>query len=1046
MNFLWRQGARDVATPASPSYVDDTAEYRQVTVLFADIVGFTRISSEIDPEELHGLVGRFCDVIDGIIESYSGTVEKHIGDAVMAMFGAPVAHSDDPSRAVRAALEIHAVMPSLSAELGRELAVHIGIASGTVVAGRLGAGDLQRYAVIGHPVNLAARLEAQAGAGETLISSSVRRAVSGLAECDCLGDIALRGLDKPVSVWRVRDLREVDALHRRTPFVNRVSELGQFTGALASCLESGKGSTFFVHGEAGIGKSRLVAEFGCIAENKGFAIHHGWAIEFGARRGEDPIRSVVRSCLGIPASADDTGVAAAADNAVERGLLKPEQRVFLHDFLHLPQDDHLRLTYDAMDNAARNRAKEDLIWTLVTTASSQRPTLITIDDIQWLDKRSLEYVAVISRAASQCPALFLMTSRTEDDPTNQVWWRDIRDSERIAVDLGPLPRQEAMVLAGNLTWAGNPVAVDCIDRAGGNPLFLEQLLESVEESDEAEIPATIQSLVLSRMDRLPPGDKETLLAASVIGQRFSLEVLTHMLGDSRHACETLVEHRLIHPKGGDFLFHHALVQESVYSSLLTAKRRELHRKAAEWFKNVDPILYAEHLDRAAEPAAARAYLEAARQLAADYRHGRAEKLASRGLDLTSDKAILYQLLYLKGTVLTDLAAYSEAIETFRRAADTAEGDADRSRAWLGMAIGLDRLDRYREALSILDEAEQSVAKSSHSQILAEIYLRRGRIYHPLGELDNCLNANQRAYELAGQTSSVAIQVVALSGLGFAYYQRGRMMTANEHFNRCIESSLEHSLERIATETYHMRGHTLFYKLAPDAAILDGQSAVRAAERIGDQRTLLHGKRLIGLMLVEMAEWERGRQQLQECLALAQRLEAKRYEPVILAGIATVYAAGGQETETDDVLDEAYRKSCESGDQLFGPLVLGAIARTTNDENRRSWALLEGERLLAAGGVSHNVLWFYRDAMDAALNVHDWSEVERYARILENYTQQEPLPWSTFYIARARELAKHGRGERSAVRIEALQGLRDRAVEAQMRSALPSLDRVLSTLV
>ena len=178
-------------------------ERREVTVLFADLSGFTKLSSKLDAEETHALLNRFFETVDSIVVGYGGTVDKHIGDNVMAVFGAPVAHGNDPERAVRAALDIHGAMPELGESLGRRLAVHIGIASGDVVASGTGSAAHREYTVTGDSVNLAARLDDMAKRGETRISAAVHRAVAGLFECEAAGEANVKGLDSPVRAWRV---------------------------------------------------------------------------------------------------------------------------------------------------------------------------------------------------------------------------------------------------------------------------------------------------------------------------------------------------------------------------------------------------------------------------------------------------------------------------------------------------------------------------------------------------------------------------------------------------------------------------------------------------------------------------------------------------------------------------------------------------------------------------------------------------------------------------------------------------------------------------
>jgi class 3 adenylate cyclase len=243
-------------TPLSlaPSAKAD-GERRQVTVLFADLAGYTALSNELDAEEVHALLGCFFDRVDRLVEEHGGHIDKHIGDCVMATFGAPIAHGNDAERAVRAALAIRDAMPELSARLGRPLGVHSGVAGGQVVASGTGSASHRAYTVTGDTVNLASRLSDAAASDEILISEKVRRALAERLDCVEADPLAVKGFALPVRAWRLRGLRPTPA-GERPPFVGRQSEQRQFTAALAACGETGRGQVVYIRGEAGIGKTR----------------------------------------------------------------------------------------------------------------------------------------------------------------------------------------------------------------------------------------------------------------------------------------------------------------------------------------------------------------------------------------------------------------------------------------------------------------------------------------------------------------------------------------------------------------------------------------------------------------------------------------------------------------------------------------------------------------------------------------------------------------------------------------------------------------------
>ena len=274
-------------------------ERRQVSVLFADLAGYTRLASEVDAEEVHALLGRFFERADRTIEAFGGTIDKHIGDCVMAVFGAPLAHGNDPERAARAALALRDAMPALSREVGREIDVHIGVASGQVVASGTGSDAHREYTVTGDSVNLASRLTDRAAAGEILISDAVRRGLPSAFRCSELGALAVKGLARPVTAWRLTGVAEAASVGERRPFVGRRSELAQFRSALEACRESGAGQ-HHPPARRAPASARPGWSRSCSARRRpqGFAIHHALVLDFGAGTGRDAIGVLVRSLLG----------------------------------------------------------------------------------------------------------------------------------------------------------------------------------------------------------------------------------------------------------------------------------------------------------------------------------------------------------------------------------------------------------------------------------------------------------------------------------------------------------------------------------------------------------------------------------------------------------------------------------------------------------------------------------------------------------------------------------------------------------------------------
>ncbi|MDX1576483.1 MAG: adenylate/guanylate cyclase domain-containing protein, partial [Kiloniellales bacterium] len=403
---------------AAPSD-EPSGERRQVTVLFADLSNFTGLSSELGAEATHALLNRYFETVDGIVEGYGGTIDKHMGDNVMAVFGAPLAHTDDPERAVRAALDIHAAMDDLSEDLGRPLAAHVGIASGQVVASGTGSAAHREYTVTGDTVNLASRLQDQAKAGETLISDSVRRSTAHRVASASCGRVSVKGFVEEVEVWVVRHLISEPIFDRGTPFLGRQLELSQFTALLDGVLKHNRGHTLLLRGEPGIGKTRLVEEFDRIAGAQGLSRHRSAILDFGVAKGQDALGVLVASLLS--AGPDAANRREAAQRAIDETWVSPDNRPFLHAVLDLPPPPEARELFGAMDSETRKQGTIETIGELIAALSARGPLLLMVEDVHWADRSTLDLLAAIALAVADVPALLVMTSRVEGPALEQEW-------------------------------------------------------------------------------------------------------------------------------------------------------------------------------------------------------------------------------------------------------------------------------------------------------------------------------------------------------------------------------------------------------------------------------------------------------------------------------------------------------------------------------------------------------------------------------------------------------------------------------------------------
>jgi class 3 adenylate cyclase/tetratricopeptide (TPR) repeat protein len=1020
-------------------------ERRQVTVLFADLTNFTRLSTKIGAEETHAILNRYFELVDRIIESYGGRVDKHIGDNAMAVFGAPTAHDDDSLRAVLAAVEIHEKMTSLPAHSGEFLQAHIGIASGQVVASATGSVAHHEYTVTGEAVNLASRLQGQAGPGETLVSDSLFRTVTDRVDCEALGEIIIKGLDAPVRVWRVRSLYRAGHGRARAGFVGRQAELAQFSGVAEACRSAGIGQTIIVRGEAGIGKTRLVEEFSRIAADKEFSIHKGLVLDFGVGKGQDAIRSVVHSFLGVGLGAARMVRQAAAEGAIAEGSLTAEQRPFLNDLLELPQAIEEHAIYEAMSNTKRNEGKREVVSRLIQTSSERRPVLIVIEDAHWADPLMLMHFAKMAATIADCQALLVMTSRIEGDPFDQAWRATIEGCPLMSMHVAPLRKKDALALAGAFIDANHQFALDCVERAEGNPLFLEQLLRDAKERGEEEIPASIQSLVLSRMDRLSPMDKRALQAASVIGQRFALDTLRHLIDADGYVCNELIRHHLVRPEGEYFLFAHALIQEGVYSSLLKSARRDLHIRAAAWFADYDSTLKAQHLDRASDPGAVRAYIEASQTQAHGYHFEKALALAKRGLVLANDGAERFAAAIHLGELLHDTGEPQGSIAQFETALGLATTDRERCQALIGLAAGYRIVDRTEDALAALAEAEPMAEYAQQALDLARIHHLRGNLYFPLGKLEGCLSEHEKALKFAELCGSAHYKARALGGLGDAYYALGRMETAHGYFEGCIDLCRVNGFGSIEVAYLTMKFDTHFFRGDLSKVFADCHKAIELATRVGNRRAefFSHWNHVFYSLELHCGADAAAKRSLATARNIVEQLGLRRCEPFVIIASCTLAIFERQPIDVDAELRRAYAICQETGMTFAGPWVLGILAFSTKDPETRDWALREGQRALTEQiCVSHNYIYFYRYAMDASISAGLWAEAERYALELEEYTRPEPLPVCDFFIARARALSDWGRGKRDGVLVMELRRLANEAKRMGLNSDLPVLQEAL----
>lgn len=1024
----------------------EDGERRHATIMFSDLSGYTALNERLDPEEVEAIMGRIKREATRVIAKHGGVINQFIGDEVVALFGIPVARRDDPGRAVRAARELHAAVRCISDELatriGCALTMHSGINTGLIVTRRSDSRD-GHFALTGDTVNTGARLLGLAAADEIVIGPDTWREVSAQFSVEIGDPIEVRGKAHRVTPYRVRDERSAHSAGR-PPIVGRSDELRNFAAMVTACVERRAGGVILVRGDPGIGKTRLLAEYSDIALTRGFSCHAAQVLDFSAGLRGDAIRNLARGLLELDASAEPECCRTAIADAISGDLLGKAHELFLCDLLDvLPRTDLAGLDA-ALTGAARDQGTLAAMIELARAAAKRRPLLLLVEDVHWADAWTLERLAAIARVTSESAALLALTTRIEGDPTRTGWRDALCGAALVEVDMAPLSTASAVELASRFSGLDADTARSIIERAEGNPLFLEQLLLSAGES--ATLPGSIQSLVLARMDQLPAVDRHTFQAASILGQRFSLDALRHLVDNPACDCSVLVEHQLMRSAGPDCQFSHALIRDGAYESLLKSRRRQLHARAAEWFEARELDLCAEHFERAGDARAPRAYLAAAAAEALRYRYQSALTLVESGFALASARVDCYALGMLRARVMLDSGQARDSISAAGDALQHATGAAERAGTLTLLAAGMRIVERVADAMAALDEAEPLAREAGSHLELARLHHLRGGFYFGLGRSDECLREHEASLAAARAAGSIEAEANALSGLGDANYVRGRMRTAHERFGACVSLARGNGLGRIEVANSHMMAWTLHFlgRLDPALAIL--RDAIALTSQVSARRTELAARQSVAY--IEgwlMGQVDAAQEQLEQAMTLARTLGARRFEAQNMIFRAMVLLRRGRRADALDLARSALDFCRDGAMEFIGPTVLGFLAQAAGDSAERLQALADGEALLAKGSLSHNYFAFYASAIEACVEASDHAAVDRYCDALERYVGQEPVLWSELAIARGRLLARAVRGEHGEHLVQALEGQREKIAQSGFTVWIPGIDAALQRM-
>ena len=1017
--------------------------------MFSDLSGYTALNEALDPEEVETLMARIKQRAIEVVESRGGTVNQFVGDEVMALFGVPVAHRDDARNAVAAALELHAavgeLLAPLSLPLEEVLELHTGINTGLVVARRSDAraGD---YALTGDAVNTAARLRGLARPGEVVVSASTWLLVSDFFQADAGEPVAVKGKEHPLVAYRVLGERIAPAAGG-VELVGREEERRDFRAMVEACAERKRSRVVIVRGDPGVGKSRLVGDFLATAGAAGFSCHSAAVLDFGAETGRDAVRSLARSLAGVPGNVAESARREAIERSAASGTMNAaERQLFLYDLLDVAPPPELRALAAAMSTAAREQGSLHALCDLAAAAGATAPLLLAIEDIHWADAWTLERLAALAVLAGRQPLLLVMTTRFAGDPTAGAWRTALHGAPVVGIDLGPLGPDDSLRLATLASSMPAPLVASCVERAEGNPLFLLQLLLNAGEGAQALLPGSIQALVHTRIDRLAAADKSALQAAAVLGQRYSLEALRHLIDDDRYDCRLLADHFLVRADGAEFMFCHALIRDGVYASMLHKRRRVLHTRAGEWFARDDLSLAAEHFDRAEDPRAAATYLKASETAADQFRYAAALTLVERGLALAAEQGTRFAMLMTRGRLLGELGRSSEAIDACRTALETAASAGERATAMIAMAAGMRLSDRIAEGLATLAEAQPLAEAAGLAHELSRLHHLRGNLLFPLGRAAECLAEHERARGHARASGSLEAEAAAIGGLGDAYYLQGRMRSANRQFRDCVALAREHGFGRLEVANLSMIGWTAVHLAEVGEAVVVGLEAIQLAMRASQPRAEILARSLVHAMEGRFRlHLDAAERHAEPALSLIRSLGAKRFEAQMFAVNAVIQLHRRDRPAARELADHALAICREHGMGHTGPFVYGVCALVETEPARRVDLLEEGARQLALGCVSHNHLQLPELAIDALLEIGDWDGVERNCQRIRRYTADEPLAMCDFIADRGEALARMGRGDRGPALRSTLAELHRLGVRLELNSFLPALEQGLERL-
>jgi class 3 adenylate cyclase/tetratricopeptide (TPR) repeat protein len=976
-------------------------ERKQVSVMFADVVGSMELAERTDPERWRAIMDRFFGLLADAVHRFEGTVDKFTGDGIMALFGAPIAHEDHAQRACYAALESQRAVSEFSAELratdGISLGTRIGINSGEVVVGSIGEAGNMKYTAVGHTVGLAQRMEALAEPGKAYVSQATARLAAGFLDLDDLGESEVKGASEPLRVFELtgvgsaRGRLDVASARGFSRFVGRAAEMAQLDAGLA-LADKGDGEVIGIVAEAGIGKSRLCREFAERCRARGIEVYETQCQAHGRSLPLMPVLQMMRAYFGIePGDSERTARERIAGRLL---LLDPgfaEDLGLVFDFLAVPDPER---PAPALNPEARQRRLVDLVRRLVQARGRDRAAVNLVEDLHWVDPASEEFLRALVEAAPGTRTLVVINFR----PEYRAGWMSHTYYRQLP--LAPLGPEALDELLGDLLGADpslDGLAELIRDRTGGNPFFVEEAVLELAESgtlagergayklvrqiDDIAVPPTVQAILAARIDRLAADAKTVLQAAAAIGKEFGrgLIALAVELDEAAldDALRELVEAEFVYETAlypePEYAFRHPLTQEVAYGSQLAAGRAKTHARIAAGLQETESErldeqagLIAQHYERAEmgmeaamwharaagwagfnDPEAARDHWSRIREL---------DGMLPEGDEADGARMVARLMMLATGWRLG--ADLDEARQVFAECTELAERRGDT--ATLALAHGVlavaegtcgGNVPEYvrlaERTRAIGERLEDPGAQVATLTALMYPFYLAGRQHEALESLDRIVELTKDDPELGVGIAIANPRAWATAFRAPPLIALGRLDEAREAAEAGAELCRRWDRESLGwTQTFYVNLVRSGVGEFDAETLAHGRRAAEIADAIGDGFSRVIAYTWLGYTQLRCGEPDQGLESLERCLATIEgRGVGLEYEPAVRAYRARALAALGNTEVAVQEGELAVRLAEERGAALFVPTVRLELAVTLRERNtagdaERAAALLD----------------------------------------------------------------------------------------------------------